>query len=606
MSKLYPILIILCCIFFTYATPLYGFDSHKLQSYDSLSRVKLSEAKVNVWYDSLATFSSKNKYSKLLYDSFFIANKPEVYSSEVLDESAEYKQFEGKKVGNISVERYNIYDGDGKNTLQRVANKTHALTREKVIRNDIMIKSGDEINAELTVVNKHLLISRKYIYDVDFIYTQSLVDSTILDLLVVTRDSWTISIDGSVSLSGNAMLELYDRNYLGLGHGLSVKTNFDWKDIDYGGSEIEYDIYNIWGSFFAFNAFAGKDFDDTGGGFSVEKDFLKPTDYAGGGRIAYYKTPYEDVYLDSTFTSSWINVDVWGGRSRESDFWNSNLFLTARYITNYYIDRPFVEAEFNSKFHDHTTIIAGIGLYKEHFYSSNLIYSFGVKEYLSSGFNVELIGGYNWTEFGDEMIFGLNMKKGILSDIGYFAGSIGARLNVGTLENDLTQSILDIKMKYISNLYGSGFSRYRYFLDLNYTRGWSISDPNELLEFTDSNAPRIYNSDVYGSSRLVLNSELAYFTKQTPLGCRMVVYGFLDVATIGNGKNPFMNPFYSTVGIGLRLKNDKLVFGAIQFRLGFAVGRSGWSDSELFEFESVSMVDRIRYTPDRPGVLPFE
>lgn len=46
------------------------------------------------------------------------------------------------------------------NWFERAGNKTHMLTRERVIRRDLLFKPGDKFDPQLVVRNKQLLRSR--------------------------------------------------------------------------------------------------------------------------------------------------------------------------------------------------------------------------------------------------------------------------------------------------------------------------------------------------------------------------------------------------------------------------------------------------------------
>ena len=103
----------------------------------------------------------------MLYRMLFV--KPVLdttFSGRVLDESRLLEPYAGKTVGDITIERRHPFDSDG-NWLERTGNKIHMLTRDRVIRRDLLFKPGDKIDPQLIVRNKQLLRSRPYISDVD-------------------------------------------------------------------------------------------------------------------------------------------------------------------------------------------------------------------------------------------------------------------------------------------------------------------------------------------------------------------------------------------------------------------------------------------------------
>ena len=64
------------------------------------------------------------------------------------------------------------------------------------------------------------------------------------------------------------------------------------------------------------------------------------------------------------------------------------------------------------------------------------------------------------------------------------------------------------------------------------------------------------------------------------------LYGFADLGILGYNGNLFKNGFYSTIGIGVRIKNEHLIFRTINIRLGFAVGRTGLLNANYFHINT--------------------
>lgn len=88
------------------------------------------------------------------------------------------------------------------NWFERAGNKTHMLTRERVIRRDLLFKPGDKFDPQLVVRNKQLLRSRPYISDTEVIVVPDSLDSTRVNMVIRTRDSWTISVDAGIHGEG--------------------------------------------------------------------------------------------------------------------------------------------------------------------------------------------------------------------------------------------------------------------------------------------------------------------------------------------------------------------------------------------------------------------
>ena len=80
---------------------------------------------------------------------------------------------------------------------------------------------------------------------------------------------------------------------------------------------------------------------------------------------------------------------------------------------------------------------------------------------------------------------------------------------------------------------------------------------------------------------MILNTETVLFTPYQPLGFRIALFGFADFGLLGYSPNIFKNEFYTSFGIGIRLRNERLVFNTIQIRLGLALGKPDWSKANI-------------------------
>ena len=233
-------------------------------------------------YDSIQSKTSRRAVPRMLYRMLFV--KPVLdttMSGRVTDESRLLEPYAGKTIGDITIERQQVFDPGG-NRLERMANKTHMLTRDRVVRRDLLFRSGDKLDPQLIVRNKQLIRSRDYISDIDVTVLPDAVDSTRVNLLITTRDSWTVSVDGGWHSEGRTMVGLSDANIFGSGNKLKFMTNFSRKDFSYGGNMVEYEIPNLLGTFYTAEIGGGRDFYNSTLNMGLRKEFLKPTDYEIG------------------------------------------------------------------------------------------------------------------------------------------------------------------------------------------------------------------------------------------------------------------------------------------------------------------------------------
>ena len=559
-------------------------------------------------YDSIRSKSSRRAVPRMLYRMFFIRPVPDTTSNgRILDESSELQPFEGKTIGRIVIERAQVFRPDG-NWLQRTGNKTHALTRERVVRRDLLFRSGDRLDPQLIVRNKQLLRSRPYISDVDIDVRPDPLDTALVDLIIRTRDRWTITVDGAWHSEGRTMVAVADANVFGSGNLLRVETNFNRKDFSYGGNVVGYEIPNLLGTFYTAEFTAGRDFYNSTLDMQLRKEFLRPTDYEVGLTYSDLKFKQYMIEQDTSLLVKERNWNAWGGYSRYLQPISSSLYFTTRYNRRQFLRRPGpVTPDNHPALHSHDILLFGAGLYRERFLTANMIYGFGTNEYLATGYKAEVVSGYSWGEFNDEVYLGLSYRTGGFRNAGYIMGGFTLGSYIDPRSGTWRHSTVDVDLRWFSNLFMYRRSRIRQFLMFNYTQGWNRgTGNNESVLFTRQNGLQALKERVLGTTRLVLNTETVVFTPWQPLGFRIAFFAFADGGLLGYSPNVFKNDFFATLGSGIRIKNERLIFSTIQIRLGIAFCKNGLADSQYFRLSNSTRLEQYRYRPARPEIVSFE
>jgi len=557
-------------------------------------------------YDSIRNKANRRAVPRFFYRMFFVGPKADTTSGgRALDQSRLYEPYAGRTIAGVEIDRGNVFDPNG-NFFERAGNRIHRLTAERVIRRDLLFGTDDRLDPEQLVRTMQLLRSRSYISDVGIVVRPDSADTTRVRVTVRTRDSWTLSADADLRSRGRTGIGLLDANVLGSGNRLFVTTYFDRRDFSYGGNRFAYEIPNLWGSFFAANASAGRNFSESELKFSLSKEFIKPTDYGAGAAYERAKSEFYRVDLDTTDLVQVRRLDFWAGRSRYLASIRSSVFLTGRFTTTRHLRRPEVAPAYNPAFHDADDLLFGAGLYREKFYTANRVYGFGAPEYLAAGYQARLIVGYSWREFDNNVYLGTGYKTGGFTRGGYLMGGFTLGSYIGLSTGAWTRSAVDVDLRWFSNLYVMRRSRIRQFLSLNYTQGWNRDRGcDELLRFTQENGLQLLREDVVGLNRMVLNTETVLFTPYQPLGFRIALFGFADFGLLGADANPFRNAFYTTLGVGIRIKNERLIFHEFQLQFGIALGRDGWADSRYFRASNATRLEQYRYRPTPPEIVPF-
>jgi outer membrane protein assembly factor BamA len=169
---------------------------------------------------------------------------PEIPSSERLEEM-------GATVGKIVLLKENVFDpsqpGEDR-WLYRLANRWHIVTRDSVIRQQLLFREGDRFSKRLLEESARLLRENAYLYTAT-VEPLSYEDG-VVDIVVRTRDLWTLMPGASVSRSGGEnewRVSLSEKNLIGRGARLRFSyeedvdrqtTTFEFSDRNFGHSWV--------------------------------------------------------------------------------------------------------------------------------------------------------------------------------------------------------------------------------------------------------------------------------------------------------------------------------------------------------------------------------
>jgi len=130
------------------------------------------------------------------------------------------------QVGEIEIDPRNIFDlaRPGENVLLfRLANRLHWTTRPRVIRDQLVFRSGEPFSPAALAESERVLRANHYIYEAH-VEPLRCVDHRV-DVAVLTRDVWTL--EGGITFhraggANSSSFELQDINFLGTGKRIEV------------------------------------------------------------------------------------------------------------------------------------------------------------------------------------------------------------------------------------------------------------------------------------------------------------------------------------------------------------------------------------------------
>jgi hypothetical protein len=568
--------------------------------------------KSNAFYDGLQQRSRGSEFTKaivnaIIVDSDWTGKGAREATKKLMDETAYFSLYEGREIANIYVMSRNIYGDSTTYFIPGLVNTVHVKTREKVIRQNLLFKEGDKVNAATMILNEDVLRRLRYIADA-YIYIQPQErDSSRVDLYVHTRDKWTINLELNQKSAKEYRVWAHDNNVLGFGHKLILGTYVMMKSPLLPGYLVGYDANNIRGSFFDFNFLIDRSAEESIWQAQLKKELIKPTDYAAGITYSLHEVGEGQWLLDTVFPVRRQLMEAWGGFSVNLKNTKNNIFLMAKVSdTKTFEYGGQVTAGENPYYRSPLMALLSLGIYRESFYRGSHIYGFGVSEDIPYGFRVELMGGRSWDEYVVRNYFAAQWSGGHVIDAGYLKAS-AAYGSYFREDYAPQQSVLSANIKYFTNLFKINDGYMRHFINASYTTGFHrLEGERERVTFYGDNGLRILRlSHIYGLNRLMGRLESVYFSPLYFYNFRFAFYSFCDVGWLGNKAKIFSNDFYTTVGLGVRMLNDRLIFTSVQLQLGYAVVNPGGGANRWIELGSEQRMDLGAFRPDTPMPVDY-
>lgn len=501
----------------------------------------------------------------------------EISTAEFVSPStAPYASVSGT-VGEIRLHRTNVFDPavPGEDWWPfRIANKIHILTREQVVRRELLLRPGDEWDPLKAIESERNLRAIGFIRRAEIKPAQT--GRRKLDVDVHTQDSWTTAPQASIGTEGGehfVILGIEESNLLGYGKSISAfhgrigetaRNELRYHDPRLGGSRtrltslyadshrgdevgvlLDQPFYSL-SSDYAWSTLWAK---------IVQEDIL----YAGGEDFSKFNQDYRsfDLYAGAKVwsTPEWIKRVSGGWRYERSRF-GATAETVAGTLPG---DREMSGPQ------------AGFELVQPNFIKETYINGMERVEDFNMGNELSVRGGPMLRDFGsdrDRWTFtGLN-QKGIRFSEGRFAlAQIGAegRVRNDKLENAILFSNLNVYWKttwlwpqtWVAHMEANASERL---------------DGEKQLILGGNTGLRGYKNNAFtGARSFLMNFEDRFFlTREFFHLMRVGAVAFFDTgAIVGERKTVSTRDFKSDVGLGLRFSPSRSASGLV-FRVDLA------------------------------------
>jgi len=577
-------------------------------------------SKSETFYDSLQVKSFRNRITKELYNLVMRSRPVKVHDTSNFDKSeSEFIQYKGLTIRDIRLKKIDVIEGSvtdtseiAKSFIGKSANDVHLDTRDYVIYNNLAIKEGDLVDPIKLADNERILRNSPYLEDARIYILPLESDSTIVDLLIVTKDKFSVGIGLDYSGLNRFKIFLYDKNFLGIGHEMRHYLIYNSGYTPQVGYAFRYSLNNILNSFTSARFDYENSWDRVFIRAKVNKDFLTQRTKYGGG-ISLYQIADDRIYsnIDTSIVVNYktFNQDYWIGRAFQVGSIGTTFNTSIRFANANFANRPIVTRDSNYFYRDQQFVLASFTLLKRKYYLSNLIFGFGVTEDIPYGYKFSFMFGFEKDQFVNRSYFSGNIAYGKHFRFpGYLLFNVEYGSFYGTKESQ--DRVLKFRILNIGNLHR--FNRYsmRTFFDLNFQMGSNMSDPDSKTAINGrwtSIVSGLNKNALKGNQKTTISFESVLFTPWYLLGFKFAMLTYVDLGWISQqeifGKNTSL---YASIGTGVRIKNESWVFETIT--LGFAYFVRAPEGSSRFGYIIDSSDPRLfrDLNPGRPEIVTMD
>ncbi len=486
-------------------------------------------------------------------------------SASATELSLKELEAQGAIIGSIEIQRNNVFEapdeGKGKR-LHHLANRLHYITRENVIRSQLLFAPGNALQTTTITETERILRNARYLFSASVRPTR--YENGVVDLLVVTRDLWTLSPEIDYTNTGGDTFYTFgleEDNLLGTGASLTVSRaeelertsnlliysnrNFLLKRLDFGVGVVDSDD----GGAFALRLiqpFFSLDTRRSQGGITNYFDGDRIY-YRNGDDIGEYKQRSSSFNLFRGWSQGrqdgWVRRWTAGVAGENSEFkLSDNPFLAIARPDDRELYYPYIS----------------INVLQDKFVTTRNFQTMERVEDLYLGTQYSFLLGYASKDAGSDrnaIILGANASRSSGSPdtaLWQFGTGINTRLESGRPQNLLANARVSWSLRQSD--------KFRFFTSL----GAIHSERPDLDRFTvlgGSTGLRGYPTRFRnGGGRVLFTAEQRYYSNYYPLQlARVGAAAFVDVGQVW-GENVLgekNNDLLVDVGFGLRLASTR-------------------------------------------------
>ena len=575
-------------------------------------------------YRNIYMRSTKNRLFRSLHNMAFVdpVSQLRERKGQATASTSPFMEFEGMIIRNIILKTLEPFGPTVDDTTGRpytwpgrLGNTVHVNTRSYVLRNNLLISEGELVDPVALANNELVIRDLPYIDDVKFVVLP-VGESDSADILVIAKDKFSLALVPIIKDAQSMSVRIWEENLGGLGHRIegemSVET--DRAPIAHFDKGV-YRIQNINGSFFSGDM--GYEFIDDQHQYTLgfDKRALPPSiNTSMGMRYRRYVWTMNSLNEDSLLITQQLDMEMQNAYighsfalsgSQRADAASVYLSPGLTFSNRHYLERPSGPDGSHEEFRNTTLFLGSLSLSRNNTYNSRFFFEYGRTENVPYGFMFNLLGGLEVGEKYNRFYSGFSFSAANnFKDAGWIF--LGIDYGGYYREKTFEDGVMDISLNHSTNLLRVRNNRIRIFSSLYYTQGINRRF-DDFLRFQNNNAIYGFSSSaISGSRRFSLQFQPVVFSPWMLFGFRFAFFAYASVGSIMQDMETIIGSnIYSGFGIGVRIRNENLVFNALEIRLSFYPNTP--ADQQSWRFDTGGAISpRFRYfLPDPPHIIYY-
>jgi len=579
-------------------------------AFSQQEKTKVDSAKI---YKNIQQFSQKKKTTSFLHRLVFRPIKPNLPKKNV--PKINYSPYQGKIIRNITITTLdpfgqrvqNIEINTPQKTLniaEEWGNKLHLKSKDYTIRKFLLIHENEPLDSLIVKESIRLIRAQRFVNSVA-IHMEIVAESTdSVDVFIRVLDSWSLIPNASFS-NTETTLKLRERNFLGQGHEIRGEYTNRFED-GQNGHLLQYTVNNFRKTFIKLQATNQKDVESNfNRSLEASRLFISPLTKWGGG-ILYEQRFRQDTLADKNgvFEQQRFKFntdDYWLGHACSLDNDNSekskitNLIVAGRFLNINYLENPLVAYDSIGFYTDEKLLLASVGINARNFVQERYLFNNGIIEDVPIGKTYSLTTGYQRKNHKGQLYLGTRASFGNYYRWGFF--SLNAEWGTFFQNSKTSQSAFTFQANYFTKLYEIGDWKIRQFLKQRVVLGsHRLASTGDQITLNGENGIPGFNNALYGTKKMVFSAQTQSYSPWNLWGFRLNPFFNYTIGVLGNDKKTNLkNQTYSSIGLGLIINNDYLVFSSFQLSFAYYPSTFGPDDKNLrtnaFETSDFGLLD---------------